>query len=76
MQEVKKTPLLKTKLPGSLLPLDLHTEVAVRVRDFVLAVVADEAGLVGPGAPGEAAEEAQENSLEFVAKNAINDEVN
>ena len=48
----------------------------VGVGDLVLAVVADQAGLVGPGAPGQAAQEAQEYSLEFVAKNAINDEVN
>ena len=45
------------------------------VRDLVLTVVPDEAGLVGPGAPGETAQEAQENPLEFVAENAINDEV-
>ena len=61
--------------PGSRLALDLHTEMPVGVGDLVLAVVADQAGLVGPGAPGQAAQEAQENSLEFVAKNAINDEV-
>ena len=41
----------------------------------MLTVVADEAGLVGPRAPGETAQEAQENPLEFVAENAINDEV-
>ena len=45
------------------------------VRDLVLTVIADEAGLVGPRAPGETAQEAQENPLEFVAENAINDEV-
>ena len=63
-------------LPGSLLSLDLDTEVTVRVGDLVLAVVADEPGLVGPGRPpGQTAQEAQEDSLEFVAENAINDEV-
>ena len=63
-------------LPGALLTLDLHTEVAVRVGDLVLAVVPDEARLVGPGRPpGQAAQEAQEDSLEFVAENAVNDEV-
>ena len=62
--------------PGSLLTLDLHTEMAVGVGDLVLAVVPDEAGLLGPGRPpGQAAQEAQEDSLEFVAENAVNDEV-
>ena len=73
LKSLSKSPPL---LPGTLLSLELNTEVTVRVGDLVLAVVPDEASLVGPAGPtGQTAQETQEYSLELVAENAINDEV-